>query len=51
MTEAMRRIQRLGATKVTVGGYSEAANALYASVMGPDYVLLECWTKTWQETL
>jgi GNAT superfamily N-acetyltransferase len=45
MTEAIRRIQRLGATHVTVGGYSEAANALYSSVVSPDYTLYERWTK------
>lgn len=50
MTEAMRRIQRLGATHVTVAGYSEAANALYSSVVSPEYTLYESWTKTWKET-
>lgn len=49
MTEAIRRIQRLGATEVTVGGYSPAANALYSSAVSPDHVLYERWTKTWQE--
>jgi GNAT superfamily N-acetyltransferase len=47
MTEAMRRIQRLGATHVTVTGYSEAANALYRAVVSPDYTLYEPWIKTW----
>lgn len=47
MTEAMRRIQRLGATYVMVGGFSEAANALYSSVVSPDYMLKERWIKTW----
>jgi ribosomal protein S18 acetylase RimI-like enzyme len=45
MTEAMRRLQRLGATLATVGGYSTAANALYGSVMSPEYELSEPWTK------
>jgi hypothetical protein len=47
MFEAMRRIQAMGATLVTVGGYSEAANALYSSVMSPDYLLIESWEKVW----
>jgi GNAT superfamily N-acetyltransferase len=47
MTEAMRRIQRLGATHVTVGGYSERANALYNSAVSPNTVLIESWDKNW----
>jgi GNAT superfamily N-acetyltransferase len=35
LQEGMRRIRRLGAVQVTVGGVSEAAKKLYASVM-PD---------------
>jgi mycothiol synthase len=45
MFEGLRRLQRVGATVAFVGGYSEAANALYFSVMGPDYDLSEPWTK------
>jgi GNAT superfamily N-acetyltransferase len=48
MTEGLRRLQRMGATRAFVGGYSEAANALYRSVMGPDYDLYEVWVKQWQ---
>jgi mycothiol synthase len=40
MSEALRRIQRLGATTVTVGGYSDAANALYDSVVSPQVILI-----------
>ncbi len=47
MTEALRRIQCLGATLVSVGGYSAAANALYSAVMSPDCELIERWEKTW----
>ncbi len=47
MTEAMRRIQRLGATHVTVGGYSERANALYNSAVSPNVVFYESWIKNW----
>lgn len=36
MVEAMRRMQRMGGRYAWVGGYSDAANALYASVMSPD---------------
>jgi len=45
MTEALRRLQRLGATLATVGGYSTAANALYGSLMSPEYALSEPWIK------
>lgn len=45
MLEAMRRAKRLGATLVTVDGFSEAANALYASVMTADFTLAEPWEK------
>jgi ribosomal protein S18 acetylase RimI-like enzyme len=47
MVEAMRRIEAMGGTLVTVGGYSEAANALYSSVMSPEYLLIEPWEKVW----
>lgn len=48
MTEAMRRIQAMGATLVTVGGYSGAANALYSSVVSPESLLIEHWEKAWE---
>jgi ribosomal protein S18 acetylase RimI-like enzyme len=47
MCEGMRRVQRMGATVVTVAGGSPAANALYASVMSPEYERAEPWKKTW----
>lgn len=47
MCEGMRRLKRLGGTLATVGGYSEAANALYSSVMSKDYDLAERWQKVW----
>jgi len=47
MYEAMRRLKRMGGTLATVGGYSPAANALYTSVMGPEYSLCEPWLKEW----
>jgi predicted acetyltransferase len=47
MTEGLRRLQRMGATTAFVGGLTPAANALYRSVMGPDYELYESWVKEW----
>jgi predicted N-acetyltransferase YhbS len=47
MIEGLRRLQRMGATTSFVGGHSQAANALYGSVMGSDYELYEAWVKEW----
>ena len=47
LTEGLRRLQRMGATRAFVGGLSPAANALYRSVMGPDHELYEPWVKEW----
>lgn len=47
LTEGLRRLQRLGATTAFVGGLTQAANALYRSVMGPDHELYESWLKEW----
>jgi mycothiol synthase len=46
MCEGLRRVKRLGAAYATVAGYSEAANALYGSVMSRDYLLMERWEKS-----
>ena len=43
MLEGLRRLKRMGAVHATVAGYSEAANALYASVMMPTGALFERW--------
>lgn len=48
MTEGLRRLQRMGATRAFVGGHSAAANALYRSVMGSKHELYEVWVKEWQ---
>lgn len=47
LTEGLHRLQRMGATRAFVGGYSEAANALYRTVMGPEHELDEPWLKEW----
>jgi len=47
LTEGLRRLQRMGATRAFVGGYTVAANALYGSVMGPEHELYEGWVKEW----
>ncbi|RPI91432.1 MAG: GNAT family N-acetyltransferase [Chloroflexi bacterium] len=43
--EAMHRLKRMGCKVVFVSGYSERANALYFSLMGPEHDISECWEK------
>ncbi len=45
MTEGLRRLQRMGCLIAFVGGGSPWANALYSSVMGPEYELYESWKR------
>jgi len=47
MAEGLRRVSDLGATLCTVGSYSEAAGALYASLGFTEYDLSEPWVKMW----
>ena len=47
MTEGLYRLQHIGATTAFVSGYSQRANALYQSVMGPEHELYEPWVKEW----
>jgi ribosomal protein S18 acetylase RimI-like enzyme len=47
ISEGLRRLQRLGATRAFVGGLEPAPNALYASVMSPEHDLCEQWVKKW----
>jgi GNAT superfamily N-acetyltransferase len=47
LSEGLRRLQRMGATRAFVGGYSDAANALYRSAMGGAHDLDEPWVKEW----
>jgi len=45
LTEGLGRLQKVGATLATVGGYSPAANGLYGSVMGSDHRKIFAWEK------
>ena len=45
ITEGLRRLQRMGCLTASVGGLRPWANALYASVMGPDCELYEPWQR------
>ncbi len=47
ITEGLKRLKRMGAVVAFVGGYSDRANALYASTMSPECDLSEPWTKDW----
>jgi len=43
--EALRRLKHMGCKVAFVGGFSDRANALYFSVMGPECDILEPWEK------
>jgi GNAT superfamily N-acetyltransferase len=43
--EALHRLRRMGCLVAFVGGYTAEANALYASVMGPDHDVSEPWER------
>lgn len=45
IVEGLHRLKRMGARVAFVGGYSQAANALYFSVMGKEYDVSEPWEK------
>jgi mycothiol synthase len=47
ITEGLRRVQRLGATRAFVGGYEPGPNALYSSVLSPEHDAYEEWIKRW----
>jgi ribosomal protein S18 acetylase RimI-like enzyme len=47
LTEGLRRLKRMGATRALVAGYGVAANGLYQSVMGPEHELYGQWLKEW----
>lgn len=41
----LHRLQDMGCRMAFIGGYSQGANALYFSVMGPEHDLSEAWEK------
>ena len=45
MIEGLHRLKQMGCKVAFVGGYSPGANALYFSVMGPEYDVSEPWEK------
>lgn len=45
LLEGLHRLKRMGCKMVFVSGYSQAANALYFSVMGSDHDISELWEK------
>jgi mycothiol synthase len=45
MLEGLHRLKRMGCKVALVGGYSQAANALYFSVIGPEHDINEPWEK------
>lgn len=45
MIEGLHRLKRMGCKVAFVSGFSEAANALYFSVMGPEHDIYEPWEK------
>ena len=46
--ETLHRLKRMGCKVAFVGGYSERANSLYFSVMGPAHDISEPWEKIYQ---
>lgn len=48
MIEGLRRLKRMGGTRVLANGYDPQANALYGSVLGAAD-LTDSWVKTWSE--
>jgi mycothiol synthase len=50
MMEGLHRLKHMGCRVVSVGGYTQAANALYFSVMGPDHNVSEPWEKVYWKT-
>ena len=45
MIEGLHRLKAMGCKVAFVGGYSQAANALYFSVMGAEHDVSEPWEK------
>ena len=47
MSEGLRRLQRLGATRAFVGGLEPGPNALYSSLLSARHDRSEQWVKQW----
>ena len=47
ISEGLRRVRRLGATRAFVGGYEAVPNALYASALSPEHDRSQQWIKKW----
>ena len=47
ITEGLRRVKRMGATRAFVGGYEPGPDALYSAVLSPDHDCSEEWVKRW----
>jgi mycothiol synthase len=47
ISEGLRRVKRMGATRAFVGGYEDGPNALYASTLSPKHDRSEGWVKRW----
>ena len=47
ITEGLRRVKRLGATRAFVCGYEPGPNALYSSALSSDHDRSEQWVKRW----
>jgi mycothiol synthase len=47
ITEGLRRLQKLGATRAFVGGFEPGPNALYSTVLSPLHDELRQWVKKW----
>jgi GNAT superfamily N-acetyltransferase len=47
LTEGLKRLKKLGALHAYVSGYEPGPNALYASIMGGEFLNNASWVKTW----
>jgi mycothiol synthase len=47
ISEGLRRVQRLGATRAFVSGFEPGPNALYSSVLSAEHDRSEQWVKRW----
>lgn len=47
LTEGLRRARGLGADLALVGGYGDAANALYRAAFGDEHEDVEAWVRRW----